>query len=128
MIIEGEIIMIVVSLTACPIGLRGDLSRWLFEISPGVFVGNVSARVRDNLWKRITALCKDGRATMVYSARNEQHLAFRTFRSDWKTIDCDGLELVLKPKGSENATTFGSLRPGWSSASRWRRAQRFRHL
>lgn len=115
--------MIVISLTACPVGLRGDLSRWLFEISPGVFVGN---GVRDALWERVEGLCKDGRATMVYSARNEQHLAFRTHRSDWKTIDCDGLELVLKPKGTEDASISGSLRSGWSNASKWRRAHRFR--
>lgn len=117
--------MIVISLTACPVGLRGDLSRWLFEISPGVFVGNVSARVRDALWERVEGLCKDGRATMVYPARNEQHLAFRTHRSDWKTVDCDGLELVLKPKGTEEASISGSLRSGWSTASKWRSARRF---
>ena len=45
--------MVVLSLTACPEGLRGNLSRWLFEISPGVFVGNISARVRDAIWERV---------------------------------------------------------------------------
>ena len=41
--------MIVVVLSACPTGLRGDLTRWLLEVSPGTFVGNVSAKVRDAL-------------------------------------------------------------------------------
>lgn len=41
--------MIVVVLSACPVGLRGDLTRWLLEISAGVFVGKVSARVREHL-------------------------------------------------------------------------------
>ena len=31
--------MVVIVLTACPAGLRGHLTRWLLEISPGVFVG-----------------------------------------------------------------------------------------
>ena len=31
--------------------LRGKLSRWLNEIHPGIFVGEVSARVRDKLWE-----------------------------------------------------------------------------
>ncbi|WP_423232601.1 type I-E CRISPR-associated endoribonuclease Cas2e, partial [Bacillus licheniformis] len=42
--------MTVLVLTACPAGLRGHLTRWLLEISPGVFVGHVPARVRDALW------------------------------------------------------------------------------
>ena len=41
------LIMTVLVLTACPAGLRGHLTRWLLEISPGVFVGHVPARVRD---------------------------------------------------------------------------------
>ena len=84
--------MIVIVLTACPSGLRGDVSRWLLEISPGVFVGHISARVREKLWERIVDTLKDGRASMVFSARNEQHLDFRVFRSDWKPVDCDGLQ------------------------------------
>lgn len=119
--------MVVLSLTACPIGLRGDLSRWLFEISPGVFVGNVTARVRDALWQRVLGESKSGRAVMVYSMRTEQHLAFRTFRSDWQTVDCDGLELVRKPTDEDKDPLrgwhSGALKPGWSNASRWHKAR-----
>ncbi|WP_229281568.1 type I-E CRISPR-associated endoribonuclease Cas2e [Bifidobacterium asteroides] len=63
--------MVVVVLTACPLGLRGDLTRWLLEIASGVFVGQVTARVRDRLWERITGQIRTGKAIMVYSARNE---------------------------------------------------------
>ena len=45
--------MVVVVLTDCPPKLRGDLSKWFFEINTGVYVGNVSARVRERIWKRI---------------------------------------------------------------------------
>lgn len=31
--------MVVIVLSACPAGLRGHLTRWLLEISAGVFVG-----------------------------------------------------------------------------------------
>ena len=34
-------------------GLRGELNRWFLELKPGVFVGNVNARIRDLLWDRI---------------------------------------------------------------------------
>lgn len=117
--------MVVIVLTACPVGLRGDLTRWLLEISAGVFVGHVSARVRDQLWERVVGLVRDGRAIMVYSARNEQHLAFRVHHADWTPVDCDGLELIKRPKGKDGADS-GSRRSGWSNASKWRAARRYR--
>ncbi len=83
--------MIVVSLTNCPPRLRGDLTKWLMEINAGVYVGNVSARVRDELWDRICENVRDGRATMVFSAMNEQGMDFRVHNTTWIPIDYDGL-------------------------------------
>ena len=60
--------MIVIVLTAAPPKIRGHLTRWLFEISPGVYVGKVSARVRELIWEQILDNIRDGRAVMVYSA------------------------------------------------------------
>jgi CRISPR-associated protein Cas2 len=45
--------MLVITLTDCPLGLRGYLTKWLLEINSGVFVGHVSVRVRESLWTRI---------------------------------------------------------------------------
>ena len=59
--------MTVLVLTACPADLRGHLTRWLLEISPGVFVGHVPARVRDALWDRVIEMRRDGRAILVLS-------------------------------------------------------------
>jgi CRISPR-associated protein Cas2 len=42
--------MIVIATTAVPDHVRGALSRWLIEPAPGLYVGTVSARVRDELW------------------------------------------------------------------------------
>ena len=83
--------MVVLVLTAVPAGLRGHVTRWLLEISPGVFVGALPRRVRDELWDRVIELCRDGRAVMVESARTEQGLAFRVHRPDWEPVDLDGL-------------------------------------
>ena len=91
--------MIVVSLTNCPPRLRGDLTKWLMEINVGVYVGNVSARVRDELWDRICENVRDGRATMVFSAVNEQGMDFRVHNTTWIPIDYDGLQLMLRPEG-----------------------------
>ena len=56
--------MIVIMLSDCPPKVRGDLSKWLCEINTGVFVGNVSSRVREEVWQRICENIKSGQATM----------------------------------------------------------------
>lgn len=87
--------MIVVTVSKCPPSLRGDLSKWLFEISTGVYVGNVSTRVREKLWERINLTVKTGRAIMVYSSHNEQKLSFLTIGSEYdRPVDYDGLVLM----------------------------------
>ena len=93
--------MIVVSLTNCPPRLRGDLTKWLIELNAGVYVGNVSARVRDELWQRICEHVKDGRATMVFSAHNEQGMDFRVHNTTWIPKDFDGIKLMLRPTDRE---------------------------
>lgn len=109
--------MIILTMTACPIGLRGDLTKWLLEISPGVFVGQVSARVRDQIWERIKETTKDGRVTMVFSTNNEQRLDFRVHNSTWEPIDFDGIKLMLRPSPSR-IRQLGELRLGFSKASK----------
>jgi len=115
--------MIVVTLTDCPISLRGDLAKWLVEINTGVFVGKVSARVRDNLWKRITDNVKNGRATMVFGTNNEQHMDFRVHNSDWIPIDFDGLKLVMRPSFSRTKA-LSDKKIGFSKASTYRMVQK----
>ena len=116
--------MIVVVLSACPVGLRGDLTRWLLEISAGVFVGKVSARVREHLWNRITVTCSDGRALMVYSADNEYRLDFKVHNYPWEPVDFEGVKLMVRPSTPKEKL---GLRKGWSKASRYRRASQRRH-
>jgi CRISPR-associated protein Cas2 len=116
----------VLVVAACPVGLRGHLTRWLLEISAGVFVGRVSARVRDLLWQRTIDMVKTGRAIMVFGNDSEQGLAFRVHNHDWQPIDVDGITLMLRPNPNderlEQPATDRSH--GWSSASRRRRFRR----
>lgn len=109
--------MIVITMTDCPIGLRGDLTKWLLEISTGVFVGQVSTRVRDQLWERIKETTMDGRVTMVFNTNNEQRLDFRIHNSTWEPIDFDGIKLILRPSPSR-IKQLGELRMGFSKASK----------
>jgi len=109
--------VLVITLTNCPPSLRGDLTGWLFEINTGVYVGNVSARVRDELWKRICENIKTGNVTMVYSAANEQHLDFRVYNTSWQPIDFDGLKLMLRPSATQKIENM-QLRQGFSKAAK----------
>lgn len=96
--------MIVITLSCCPQKLRGDLTRWLIEIDTGVYVGNLTARVRDAVWERIKLNIGSGRATMVYSANNEQKLEFQIYHAAWEPVDYDGLRLVRRnyPKSEDD--------------------------
>lgn len=114
--------MVVITLEKCPLSLRGDLTKWLQEISLGVYVGRVSARVRDELWKRVCEESKSGRATMVFSARNDQHLNFRVHNTSWEPIDFDGIKLMMRPSPAR-VNALGKKRMGWSRASQYSKAK-----
>lgn len=112
--------MIVVSLTNVPPALRGDLTLWLLEIDTGVFVGNVSARVRDQLWERITQHVKVGRAIMVFRTNTEQKLGFYIHNAAWEPVDFDGMQLIRRPAEKKSVQ---NLPKGFSKASKFRRAK-----
>ena len=97
--------MIVVTVSCCPPKLRGDLTKWFFEIDTGVFVGNLSARVRDAVWNRICENIGSGRATMVFNTNNEQKLDFRIYNSDWEPTDYDGIKLVHRKINTVNSAS-----------------------
>lgn len=41
--------MVVIAMDCAPENVRGELTRWFLELKPGVFVGNVNARIRELL-------------------------------------------------------------------------------
>jgi len=113
--------MIVLTLTDCPPSLRGDLSKWLIEINAGVYVGRVSARVRDAIWERVKEFAKTGKATLVYPAKNEQRMIFRVHNATWEPIDFDGLSLMLHPS-NRRLSEKTNQRTGYSKAYRFYKA------
>ncbi len=112
--------MIIIIVTDCPPALRGDLTKWLIEVNTGVYVGNVNARVREELWKRVCEHIRNGQATLVHSANNEQNMEFRVHNTVRVPIDYDGITLMLQPseqymKNSGSTT----LTPGFSNAAKY---------
>jgi CRISPR-associated protein Cas2 len=88
--------MVVMTLELAPPRLRGWLTRWLIEVTPGVYVGDVNATVRDLLWEAVIDYSTEtGRAVQAYSTNNEQGYAIRMHGdSKRKVIELDGLQLV----------------------------------
>ncbi len=85
-------------------GLRGLLSRWLIQPRTGVFVGRLSARVREKLWEMIIQSGKAKGALMIYAAQNEQRFAIRSWGDTGREpIDFDGLALIRRPTESLDA-------------------------
>lgn len=90
--------MVVFLVEKVPTSLRGEITRWMIELRPGVFVGNVSAMVREKLWEAICQKLKGGAVTLLHSAANEQGYTIRTFGDTSRRIrDFDGLQLVSVP-------------------------------
>ncbi|MEV8311829.1 type I-E CRISPR-associated endoribonuclease Cas2e [Streptomyces flavidovirens] len=113
--------MTVIVLTNCPPGLRGFLTRWLLEISAGVFIGNPSARIRDLLWDEVQKYADQGRALLAHTTKNEQGFTFRTYDHAWHPIDHEGLTLIRRPNDRKPPVADGRRKPGWSLASKRRR-------
>ena len=87
--------MVVMLLESVPASLRGELTRWMQEIQAGVFVGSLSAMVRDLLWKKSKENRANGWCCQVYSTNNEQGYAIRV-AGDAKrnVVDIEGILLI----------------------------------
>ncbi|MBA2290569.1 MAG: type I-E CRISPR-associated endoribonuclease Cas2 [Chloroflexia bacterium] len=87
--------MMVLMLEKVPVGLRGELTRWLIQAKTGVFVGRVSAQVRDLLWEKVCDGRGTGGAMLIYQTNTEQGYAIRTDGETARTmVDFDGLNLI----------------------------------
>ena len=108
--------MVVMVLEAVPAGLRGELSRWLIEPHAGVFVGHVSARVRDRLWKKCCERSRGGGVVQIWSSNTEQRFRMRTYGDTRRQlVDFDGLQLIRMPVDSDGqAKNKGQSKPASS--------------
>ncbi len=111
--------MTIIVVANCPPALRGDLTKWLIEVNTGVYVGNVSARVREELWKRVREHIRTGQATLVYSANNEQNMEFRVHNTVRVPVDYDGITLMLQPSEQYMKTNGAALKTSFSDNAKF---------
>ncbi len=88
--------MVVVQVENASDKLRGTLTAWCLEVRAGLYVGKMSARLRDSIWSMITGNWnKEFSAVMIYSSNNEQGFVMRTYGANRRTVvHMDGLELI----------------------------------
>lgn len=104
----------VIALERVPVGIRGDLTRWMLQPATGVFVGDISAQVRTLLWDRVCSYKRSGACVMVTAAPNEQGFELRQHGDRTvELVDADGLALVRRPlpsTDSPRSTASGARR------------------
>ncbi len=87
--------MVMVVTEAVPPRLRGRMAVWLLEVRAGVYVGDVSKRVREMIWEQIDCLAEDGNVVMAWATNNESGFDFQTYGKNRRMpIEEDGLRLV----------------------------------
>ncbi len=87
--------MLVIVVENVPPRLRGRLAVWMVEIRAGVYVGDLSAKVRDMLWQQVEAGLEDGNAIMTWSTNTESGFDFKTLGENRRLpVEIDGLKLV----------------------------------
>lgn len=98
--------MVVFIMEKVPVSLRGEITRWLLELRPGVFVGNISGMVREKLWEMVCQKLKGGVVTLLQSAANEQGYKIRTYGdSNRKIKDFDGIQLITILESKQSTKT-----------------------
>jgi len=92
--------MVIMILDKTSAALKGELTRWMLEPKTGMFIGNMSAMVRERLWKKVMSESeKCEGATMVYSTNTEQGYEVIQFgNSTREVVDIEGLKLMRIPQ------------------------------
>lgn len=87
--------MIVVVTENVPPRLRGRLAIWLLQIRAGVYVGDVSRRVREMIWEQCSELSEEGNVVMAWKTNTESGFDFQTVGTNRRVpVDMDDLRLV----------------------------------
>jgi len=80
-----------------PERLRGELTRWMLELRAGVFVGTLSALVRDKLWEHACQQMRGGAGLLVHHDNSEQGFSIQVWgETKRRVVDFDGLTLLSR--------------------------------
>ncbi len=91
-------------------GIRGELTKWMTEVSAGVFVGRLRMRVRERLWDTVAARAveDDASALVIWRTNTPQGYEMRTSNQRGRYAEAvDGVWLVRLPGPSARTRTEG---------------------
>ncbi|MEX2117487.1 MAG: type I-E CRISPR-associated endoribonuclease Cas2e [Bacteroidota bacterium] len=94
--------MTVIVVENVPPRLRGRLAIWMLEVRAGVYVGDVSRRVRDMMWSQVEKGLAEGNAVMAWATNTESGFDFVTLGKNRRIpVEMEGIKLVsfLPPDG-----------------------------
>lgn len=97
--------MTVIVVENVPPRVRGRLAVWLLEVRAGVYVGDVSRRVREMIWSHIEKGLEEGNAVLAWTTNTESGFDFVTLGKNRRIpVEMEGLKLVsfLPPDGVQN--------------------------
>lgn len=87
--------MVVMILEAVPVGLRGELTRWLTQVAATVFVGRISSQVREALWALAVERVDAGQVIQVWSAQGEPGYSLRLHNMEkTQLVDIEGVPAI----------------------------------
>lgn len=87
--------MLVIVTEGVPTNLRGRLAIWLLQIHAGVYIGDVSRRIREMIWQQCTTFIGKGHVVMAWKTNTESGFDFQTIGTNRRIpVDMDGLRLV----------------------------------
>ena len=97
--------MLVIASETIPARLRGRLAVWLLQVRAGIYIGNVSAKVREMIWEQCETFYEDGNIVMAWQTNTESGFDFQTLGENRRIpIEMDGVRLVsFLPQDEENA-------------------------
>lgn len=101
--------MLVIVVENVPPRLRGRLGLWLVEVRAGVYVGDVSRRVREMIWKNLEEGVEDGNVVMAWTSNNESGFDFMTLGANRRIpVEMDGIKLVsfLPPEQADSSQEY----------------------
>jgi len=97
--------MTVIFLERVSASLRGELTRWLLEPKTGVFVGRISAAVRERLWTKVCDAAGSGGAILLHHAATEQGFVLHVNGGSSRLVrDFEGLQLITTPARASKPT------------------------
>lgn len=97
--------MLVIASETIPPRLRGRLAVWLLQVRAGIYIGNVSAKVREMIWEQCETFYEEGNIVMAWQTNTESGFDFQTLGENRRIpVEMDGVRLVsFLPQKEENA-------------------------